>query len=137
MALSELIEAYLAAAQQLRKAVAGMTADQAAHPITGKWSTLEVACHLADIDALDVDRMKRIIAEERPTLMDCNQNLYAASLAYQQRDLNEEVTLIELGRAQMARETRSLEQLLKKGQRHFQHHIPFILEKRRALGLPA
>jgi ribosomal protein S18 acetylase RimI-like enzyme len=158
MSLPQLIDSYLAGAAALRQAVAGMSRDQAlARPVPGKWSTLEVVCHLADIDALDAERMKRIIAEDRPTLMDCDEQLYAAALAYQHRDLEGEVTLIEQTRRQMARilrtlpadaldrssvyriqdktEQRTLEQLLNKAIRHVAHHTPFILDKRHALGM--
>ena len=160
MALPQLIEEYLAGVALLRRAVAGMGRDQAlARPVAGKWSTLEVVCHLADIDALDAERMKRIIAEDRPTLLDCAEDRYAAALAYQYRDLETEVGLIEQTRRQMARilgtlpdaalaragdyriggrtEPRTLEQLLDKAIRHVPHHVAFIDEKRRGPATPA
>jgi hypothetical protein len=158
MDMSQLIDAYTEGARMLRQAVTGMSREQArARPVPGKWSTLEVACHLADIDALDADRMKRIIAEDRPTLMDCDEMLYAKALAYQERDLEDEVSLIENLRRQMARilrklpesaltrdstyrigekvEHRTLLQIIEKATRHVRHHVAFILEKRQALGL--
>src|SRR5262249_49979717 len=46
------IDAYLAGPKDLRAAVAGLSRDQlVARPIPGKWSALEVVCHLADTDA--------------------------------------------------------------------------------------
>jgi DinB superfamily len=158
MISQELMHEYLDGVAALRQATDGMTADQSrARPVPGKWSTLEVVCHLADIDALDAERMKRVIAEDQPTLMDADENTYAAALAYQERELGEEVALIESTRRQMTRilrtlpssalsrgsvyrigdktENRTLEQLLNKAIRHFRHHIPFILEKRKALGM--
>jgi DinB family protein len=158
MSLPELIDAYLDGAHLLRRATAGMSAEQArARPIPGRWSTLEVACHLADIDTLDALRMKRLIAEDRPLLLDADETLFAAALAYQDRDLDEEVTLIEQTRRSLARilrtlpeaalaragdyrigqrvEQRTLEQILAKAIRHFAHHLPFVHEKRHALGL--
>jgi hypothetical protein len=158
MHLANLIDDYLEGARRLRQATAGMSHEQSlARPVAGKWSTLEVACHLADIDALDAVRMKRIIAEDRPLLLDADETLFAAALAYQQRDLEDEVGLIENTRRQMGRilrtlpdealsrsadyrigtrvEQRSLEQILEKAIRHVRHHLPFILQKRQALGL--
>ena len=64
-----------------------MTREQLlARPIAGKWSTLEVVCHLADFDPILADRMKRIIAEDRPQLIGADENRYAARLAYADRD---------------------------------------------------
>ena len=158
MDLAQMIDAYLAGVPTLSRAVAGMSRAQAvARPVAGKWSTLEVLCHLADIDALDAERMKRILAEDNPTLMDCDETKYAAALAYQDRDHEEELALIAATRRQMARvlrtlppaalertsvyqigdraETRTLGQILQKAIRHVQHHAPFVVDKRRALGL--
>jgi DinB superfamily len=156
-ALAPLIDAYLAGAQTLRQAVTGMTRDQVlARPVPGKWSTLEVVCHLADFDPILADRMKRIIAEDRPPLLGADEKRFAAALAYHDRDLEEELAIIENTRRQMARILRtlpeealqrvgvhnergplSLERMLTITTNHIPHHVKFIAEKRRALGLPA
>jgi hypothetical protein len=61
---SQLINDYLAGPQLLRKAVAGLSREQLlARPIPGKWSTLEVVCHLADFEIVCADRLKRVVAE--------------------------------------------------------------------------
>ncbi len=63
------IDNYLDGPQLLRKAVAGMTPEQlTARSVPGKWSTLEVICHLADFEIVYADRIKRVIAENEPTL---------------------------------------------------------------------
>jgi hypothetical protein len=156
-ALTPLIDAYLAGPKTLRQAVAGMSREQlTAHPVPGKWSTLEVVCHVADFDPILADRMKRVIAEERPTLLGADENRFAAALAYHARDIDEELTIIERTRSQLARilrtlpdealarvgvhnerGPRTLEQLLTTATNHIPHHAKFIAEKRRALGLPA
>jgi uncharacterized damage-inducible protein DinB len=158
-ALPELIENYLAGVQTLRKAVAGMTREQAvARPVPGKWSTLEVVCHLADFEPIYADRMKRVIAEERPLLISADEQRFVATLAYQQRDLEEELAIIAHTRNQLARilrtlspealsrvgiykhdsteEPRTLERLLNVVTNHINHHVKFVLDKRKALGLP-
>src|SRR6478735_5888533 len=147
MPLAKLIEDYLAGAKSLRQAVAGMTREQIlARPIAGKWSTLEVVCHLADFDPILADRMKRVIAEDNPTLLGANENHFAAALAYHERDLDEELTIIERTRSQMARilrtvspealkrvgthnerGPRTLEQLLITATNHIPHHVQFII----------
>ena len=155
--LAQLIDPYLAGVETLREAVAGMSREQlTARPVAGKWSTLEVVCHLADFDPILADRMKRVIAEDRPQLLGADEQRFAAALAYHQRDLEEELALIEHTRSQMARILRTLpdealqrvgvhnergpltlEQLLGGATNHILHHVKFIAEKRRALGLPA
>ena len=108
-ALQPLIDQYLDGSKQLRQAVAGMTREQAlARPIAGKWSTLEVVAHLADFDPIMADRMKRVIAEENPTIIGADENRFAAALAYHDRDLQEEMSIIELTRSQLARILRKL-----------------------------
>src|SRR5436305_6110489 len=102
--LSALIEEYVAGPVALRRAVAGMTREQLlARPVAGKWSTLEVVCHLADFDPILADRMKRVIAEDRPQLLGADEQRFAAALAYHERDLEEELAVIATTRSQMAR----------------------------------
>src|SRR5947209_16249320 len=104
MSQQKLIADYAAGAEALRKAVAGMTAQQVrARPIAGKWSTLEVVCHLADFDPILADRMKRIISHDKPLLFGADENLFARALAYHDRDVNEELDLIARTRGQMAK----------------------------------
>jgi uncharacterized damage-inducible protein DinB len=155
MPLAQLIEEYLAGPKALSQAVAGMTREQLlARPIAGKWSTLEVVCHLADFDPILADRMKRVIAEDKPSLVGADENRFAIALAYHDRDLEEELTIIERTRSQLGRilrklpeETlqrigihtergpRTLEQLLTTSINHIPHHVKFIQEKRQALGM--
>jgi uncharacterized damage-inducible protein DinB len=153
--LTQLLTNYLDGPRLLREAVQGMTREQLlARPIPGKWSTLEVVCHIADFEPVFADRMKRILALDRPQLLGADENRFAAALAYQERSLDEELTIIEQTRAQMARILRTvplealqrvgvhnergpltLEQMLTGATGHVLHHVPFIRAKRQALGL--
>ncbi len=155
MSHSQMIEDYLAGIETLRKAVAGMTPEQAkARPVPGKMSTLEVVCHLSDFEPIMATRMKRIISHQKPLLMGSDENLFKNSLFYHDRDLNEELTTIDVTRRQMARILSklpedafgrmgnhaerglvTLEKTLQTAIGHIQHHVPFILEKRKALGI--
>lgn len=155
MNTSALIEQYLAGPAQLRKAVAGMTRDQlTARPIAGKWSTLEVICHIADFEPVYADRMKRVIAEESPLLLSGDPDKFQARLAYSNRDADEELTLIAIVRSQMARILKTLSEpdfartgkhsadgplslatLLERITNHIPHHVTFVEAKRKALGL--
>ena len=152
--LAEMINAYVEGPKALRQAVAGMTREQAtARPVAGKWSTLEVVCHLADFDPILADRMKRVIAEEKPTLIGADENRFAAALAYHDRDLEEELTIIDKTRQQLARILRKLpsQALSRTGMHnergqltvgkyiqstidHLEHHLKFIHAKRANMG---
>src|SRR5246127_2404203 len=104
MSHDAMIEQYLAGPGLLRRAVAGMTTNQLlARPISGKWSTQEVVCHLADYEPIYADRMKRVIALKEPELLKGDPGLFAARLAYDHRDVEEELALIELTRRQVSR----------------------------------
>lgn len=151
---SDLADAYVKGAADLRAAVAGMTRDQlVARPVPGKWSTLEVVAHVADFDPILVERMKRIIALDHPQLLAADENQFLRELHYHDRDVEEELRLIELTRGQMARVIRrltpdqlkrtgehslkgpvTLEQVIVTATNHIPHHLPFIAEKRKALG---
>jgi uncharacterized damage-inducible protein DinB len=153
--MTQLVNDYLAGPKTLCDAVRGLTREQLlARPVIGKWSTLEVVCHLVDFDPIIADRMKRVIAEERPPLLGADENRFAAALYYHERDVEEELTILEKTRSQMARilhklpdsalervgvhnerGPRTLEQLLQSATAHIPHHVKFIDEKRRALGV--
>ncbi|MBL8799228.1 MAG: DinB family protein [Planctomycetia bacterium] len=153
MTAAALIEAYLAGAEALAEAIRGLgPAALRARPVAGTWSTLEVVCHLADAEALFADRMKRVLAEDRPTLLFADPERFAAALAFDARDAVEEVACVGAIRRQMARilraqppdawqrvgvhskeGERTLEQLVRKAIDHLEHHLTFVRAKRQAL----
>jgi uncharacterized damage-inducible protein DinB len=155
MHYQELIDQYLAGPDLVADAVAGMSIDQLnARPVAGKWSTSQVVCHIADFEPIYADRMKRVIAESCPTFFGSDPDTFAAGLAYEHRPVGTELELITAVRRQMAailRELKSddfkrtgnhseagtltLETLLHRISDHIPHHIRFIAEKRKALGL--
>ena len=155
-AIDQLANAYLKGAADLRAAVAGMTREQlVARPVPGKWSTLEVVCHIADFEPILVDRMKRIIAMgDLPLLLAAEEEQYAKALCYHDRDVEEELALIDATRRSTARILRTLtvsqlqeqgvhnkrglvtlERVIQLATNHIPHHLPFIAAKRQALGL--
>ncbi|HEV3146511.1 MAG TPA: DinB family protein [Gemmataceae bacterium] len=151
---AELIDNYLRGPALLRQAVAGMNSEQLkARPVAGKWSALEVVCHLADFEPIMADRMKRVIALEMPLLFGADEKEFAKSLSYHERDLQEELAIIENTRKQMVRilrklppdawqrngnhserGLRTLEQFVQGAINHIPHHTAFIQEKRKVLG---
>jgi uncharacterized damage-inducible protein DinB len=151
----DLIHAFLDGPLQVNRVVSDLTAEQLqARPVPGRWSTLEVVCHLVDSDQAWCHRMKRVIAEERPLIIGYDETRFASTLSYEQHDLQEELALLEGMRRQMARilsglpdETWSrtcvhterglmtLEEMLEAEVEHIPHHVRHVLEKRKALGL--
>lgn len=156
MTPADLADVYLKGAADLRAAVAGLSREQVlARPVPGKWSTLEVLCHLADFEPVFAERMKRIIAlGDAPLLLAADETLFHKELRYHDRDADEEVAVIDATRRQTARILRglhpdllhktgvhsvrgllSLEKVVQTAINHVNHHLPFIHEKRKALGI--
>ncbi len=151
-----LIEAYENGIEELRQVLVGMTPEQArSRPIAGKWSTLEVVCHIADSEQFFAERMKRTVAMVRPLLMGTDSVRYPEPLHYSKHDLSEEFELIAVTRRQLVRTLRllpeeawqrtavhsetglvTLRQLLLHAINHLRHHLKFVVEKRLALGIP-
>jgi uncharacterized damage-inducible protein DinB len=151
-----LIEAYLAGPGDLRAAVDGLSREQlVSRPVPGKWSILEVVCHLTDTDVNIAHRIKRVLSEERPAFDRVQPDLMQAALAYHAREAEEEIIAFEVTRRQIARiltasppeawqrtgvvgdrGDRTIAQMVNGAVEHLAHHLRFIVEKRHALGLP-
>ena len=150
-----LIDQYLAGIAAVEHAISGMSEEQFdARPVAGKWSTRQVVCHLADFEPVYADRMKRVIAERCPTFFGGDPDIFAAGLSYDSRAVHTEVTLLAAVRRHMVPILRelsaddfqrvgnhseagsmTLESLLRNIADHVPHHVHFIAEKRRALGI--
>lgn len=153
-AAAKLAAEYLAGAAALRAAVAGMTREQLiARPVAGKWSTLEVVAHIADFEAVIADRIRRVIATDDAVLLAADENFYAEKLRYQDRDVEEELAVVEATRKSVARLIASLtpaefartgthsvrgpltlQRVIEMAVNHIPHHAAFIAAKRAALG---
>jgi len=149
------IEAYLSGPEQLRTAVSGLGREQLiARPVAGRWSVLEVVCHLADADANIAHRIKRVLSEERPAFERVKPDLMLAALAYHDRDAEEELAGFDLTRRQIGRilnasppgawdrtgiigdrGERTIRQMIQGAIDHLAHHLKFVVEKREALGV--
>src|SRR5215813_2219033 len=104
---ADLISAYEKGVEELRLAVAGMTGEQLrSRPVAGRWSTLEVDCHVADCEQFFADRLKRTLALDRPLLLGADGSLYPEPLRYQDHNLGEELALVAATRRQTARALR-------------------------------
>ncbi len=151
--IQDLLADYADGPQQLRDAVAGMTdKDMRACPVAGKWSTRQVVCHIADFEPVYADRIKRVLAENEPTFFGGDPEVFADHLAYDVRDIENELQLIEVVRQQMLAILAdadaedfdrvghhsvdgplTVRELLERITNHIPHHIQFIQMKRNAL----
>jgi uncharacterized damage-inducible protein DinB len=152
---AELLAAYRSGAAFLRAAVDGLDAEALrARPVPGKWSALEVVCHIVDCDQFMADRMKRTIATDKPLLVGIESADYPGPLHYHERDSALDLNLLELTREQMAADLDRLPEhawertavhsenglvtlvdLLDHAVDHLESHTATIAEKRAALGL--
>src|SRR5262245_19507147 len=83
----DLIEKYAQGGQQLRDSFAGLSQPQLnAFPVPGTWSIQQIVIHMMDSDLIGSDRMKRVAAEDHPTLIGYNETAFANTLFYDQLD---------------------------------------------------
>jgi hypothetical protein len=151
-----LIEKYIAGATVPAEAIRGLTTQELnAFPVPGKWSVQQVILHLMDSDLIGADRMKRVVAEENPTLLAYDETAFSKRLFYETLDPTQACEVFRLNRlltgailkklpdatfdragnhTERGRET--LEDLVKGYAHHLDHHMKFIKEKRKALGKP-
>jgi uncharacterized damage-inducible protein DinB len=150
------IEPFAAGGLKLRQAIQGLTrADLIAKPGPGKWSIQELVIHLTDMDAIAIDRMKRILTEDNPTLLGADEDAYLAELFPHDQSLDDAVTLFDLNRTQFTRVLRKLpDQVFDRAgthnqrgrvtvadimihfNNHLDHHLKFLHDKRERLGKP-
>ena len=83
----QLIEHYIRGADELARAIRGLSpAERNSFPVPGTWSIQQIVMHMMDSDLIAADRMKRVIAEEHPTLIGYNETLFAKNLPYAELD---------------------------------------------------
>jgi uncharacterized damage-inducible protein DinB len=154
--MQALIAQFASGGEQLRRAVQGLSEEDCqARPGPGDWSIHELVIHLQDSDAVGIERMKRVISHDNPSLLGYDETLFVKHLAYQAQSLADAVTLFDLGRQQFARVLRQLPQaaftrvgehnesgpqslstLLTTYVEHLDHHLKFLRGKRERLGKP-
>jgi hypothetical protein len=154
----ELIEKYSAGGEQLSMAIRGLTRDDLlalppADANLGKWSIQQVVLHIMDSDLIATDRIKRMIAEDNPTLIGYDENKFVQNLFYNEQPAELAVQIVDLNRKLFANVLRKLPDasLQRKGNHnergpltvgkyiqstvdHLEHHLKFIHAKRANMG---
>jgi hypothetical protein len=84
----ELIAKYAAGYDEVVGALDGFPKNKlTANLIAGKWSAAEIVQHLADSEMTSAIRLRRLLVEDKPVIYGYDQDLYAAKLSYNERDL--------------------------------------------------
>ena len=151
-----LVTRYLAGAPIPGQAMVGLSrADLLAQPVPGTWSIQQIVIHLMDSDLIASDRMKRVIAEDNPTIIGYNETAFSQKLCYDLQDATVAAEIFRLNRQQTAvilqnvpdaawsrtgthneRGALSLAELVEIYVNHLDHHMKFLQHKRQLLGKP-
>jgi hypothetical protein len=155
----QLIDHYAAGGEQLSLAIRGLTREDllaipAPDADVGRWSIQQVVVHLMDSDLIATDRMKRMIAEDNPTLIGYNENKFTENLFYHDQPAEQAIQVLDLNRKLFAEVLRRLPVsawqrkgnhnergvitaggYLKSTVDHLDHHLKFILKKRAHMGM--
>jgi hypothetical protein len=150
------IERYLADSTIVEKSISGLTKEEmTSFPVPGTWSIQQIVIHLMDSDLIGSDRMKRVIAENNPSIIAYDETAFSKSLFYHELDPKIAAEVFRLNRIMTAevlkrlpdeafsrtgvhseRGVESLADLVEGYVDHVQHHIKFLKEKRKVLGKP-
>ncbi len=78
-----LVEQYKDGYTVVAEALTGATEEEMdRHPAPGKWSAREIVHHLADSEMTSAIRLRRLIAEDRPSIRGYDQEEFARRLHY-------------------------------------------------------
>lgn len=149
-----IINDYENGGEKLIQAIHGLSKeDFLAFPVPGTWSIQQIVIHLMDSDLIASDRMKRIIAEENPTIIGYNETAFSQKLYVEKQDPllaaqifagNRKLTAVILRNLPPEAFARSgthnergrvtLGQLVEMYVQHLEHHMKYLLHKRQLLG---
>jgi hypothetical protein len=154
MNYAALIDQFEAGGPKVKAAIAGLSRDDLlAFPVPGMWSIQQVVIHLQDSDAVAIDRMRRIIAEETPLLIGFDENKFVKNLFYDEQSAADAAESLDISRRQFTRVLRKLPEtafaragvhnergkvtlgeMLEIYTKHLDRHLGFVTEKRKKLG---
>jgi len=84
--IAALLERYRRGPELLAVILTGVYGEEEDFTIApGKWSIRQIVAHLADAEMVGAHRFRQVIAEESPTLIAFNQDLWTQNLDYARR----------------------------------------------------
>jgi len=97
--ISEILERLRRGAELLAVATTGAAGPELDFKPDGKWSVRQIACHLADAEAVAAMRVRQLVAEENPTMIAWDQNAWGSRLDYEKRKISQVLELFRVLRA--------------------------------------
>ena len=95
-----LVAQYKAGYDEVARSLEGFPAEKlSARPIPGKWSAREIVQHLADSEMNSAIRLRKLLTEDDPQIQGYDQEQYAASLRYNERDIQPALDALRGARA--------------------------------------
>jgi uncharacterized damage-inducible protein DinB len=96
---AQLVELYKEGTRVFAEALEGISAGELdARPGPEEWSAREVVHHMADSEMTAAIRMRRLIAEDGPTIQGYDQEEYAQRLFYAERPIEASVEAVAAAR---------------------------------------
>lgn len=100
-AYSELLERFRRGPELIATVMTGAAGGELDFaPGPGKWSLRQIVAHLADAEIVVAGRLRRVIAEENPTLIGFDQEAWARNLNYARRKTSESIEIFRRLRAE-------------------------------------
>lgn len=98
-----LIDRYERDAETPLRSIAGLTsAELLAFPIPGTWSIQQIVLHWMESDLISTDRMKRIIAMDRPQIIAYDETAFSQKLFHHEMDVQAAGQVFALNRRMTA-----------------------------------
>ncbi|HJQ34632.1 MAG TPA: DinB family protein [Pyrinomonadaceae bacterium] len=95
-----LVAQYKAGYDEVARSLEGFPESElSAHPIPGKWSAREIVQHLADSEMNSAIRLRKLLTEDDPQIQGYDQEQYATSLRYNERDIEPALDALRGARA--------------------------------------
>lgn len=98
--IPELLERFRRGAELVAVAITGAAGPEFDFkPAPGKWSVRQIVAHLSDTEAVNVTRLRQILAEDNPTLIAWDQNAWAEKTNYDKRKPSQALETMRILRA--------------------------------------
>ncbi|KQX55311.1 MULTISPECIES: DinB family protein [unclassified Paenibacillus] len=100
--MEELIKEYALGYAMLRDAIEGLTEEEFRFkPAPDKWSIHQILIHVTDSEISSTSRLKKVLAEDEPTLISFDQDAWTNNLGYDLLDREQYLLLFKLLRSSM------------------------------------